>query len=143
MRRPKMSRVISFRVTDKEWLDIERAAANSGEKANDWCRTIALDTVRSPEGFTPNQRLLSRRFATPNTSSGSVSNSLLTTNWSPNNGSITANTPELTSKLSWMTPLRISDRWQRSSGSWRLSRTGKRTLLLLLEKTNRRRLSLR
>ena len=58
MDRIKMTRVISFRVTEKEWLDIERAAANSGDTANDWCRTIALEAVRLPEGLTPNQRLL-------------------------------------------------------------------------------------
>ncbi len=58
MDRIKMTRVISFRVTEKEWLDIERAAANSGETANDWCRTITLETVRTPEGLTPNQQLL-------------------------------------------------------------------------------------
>jgi hypothetical protein len=58
MDRMKMTRVISFRVTDNEWLDIVRAAANSGDTTNDWCRTIALETARTPEGLTPNQRLL-------------------------------------------------------------------------------------
>ena len=58
MDRIKMTKVISLRVTGKEWLDIERAAANSGDTANDRCRTIALETVRIPEGLTPNQRLL-------------------------------------------------------------------------------------
>jgi len=56
--RIKMTRVISFRVTENDWLDIERAAANSGDTANDWCRTIALERVRIPEALTPNQRLL-------------------------------------------------------------------------------------
>jgi hypothetical protein len=54
----KMTRVISFRLTEKEWLDIERAAANSGEKPNDWCRSITLERIGTPEGLTPNQRLL-------------------------------------------------------------------------------------
>jgi hypothetical protein len=39
-------------------LDIERAADNRGETANDWCRTITLETVRIPEALTPSQRLL-------------------------------------------------------------------------------------
>lgn len=58
MDRVKMTRVISFRVTEIEWLGIERAAANSGDTANDWCREIVLETIRTPEGLTPNQRLL-------------------------------------------------------------------------------------
>jgi hypothetical protein len=58
MQRPRMTRVISFRITEKEWLDIQRAAASSGENPNDWCRTITLETLRIPEGLTPNQRLL-------------------------------------------------------------------------------------
>jgi hypothetical protein len=57
MDRVKMTRVISFRVTENELLDIERAAANSGDTANDWCREIVLETIRTPEGLTPNQRL--------------------------------------------------------------------------------------
>jgi hypothetical protein len=58
MDRVKMTRVISFRVTETEWFDIERAAANSGDTANEWCREIVLETIRTPEGLTPNQRLL-------------------------------------------------------------------------------------
>jgi hypothetical protein len=58
MDRVKMTRVISFRVTETEWFDIERAAANSGDTANDWCRGIVLETIRTQEGLTPNQRLL-------------------------------------------------------------------------------------
>src|SRR5688572_3465286 len=58
MDRVKMTRVISFRVTENELLDIERVAANSGDTANDWCRELVLETVRTPEGMTPNQRLI-------------------------------------------------------------------------------------
>ena len=58
MERIKMTRVVSFRVTEQEWLDIERAAARNGEIGSDWCRTIALETIRIPEALTPNQNLL-------------------------------------------------------------------------------------
>jgi hypothetical protein len=57
MDRVKMTRVISFRVTENEWFDIERAAAKSSDTANDWCRELVLETIRTPEGMTPNQRL--------------------------------------------------------------------------------------
>jgi hypothetical protein len=58
MERIKMTRVVSFRVTEEEWLAIERAAARNGETGSDWCRTIALETIRIPEALTPNQSLL-------------------------------------------------------------------------------------
>jgi len=61
MQRPKMSRVISFRVTEEDWLEIERAAADCGDKPHDWCRTLALETAKMPLGMTPNDRLLFRQ----------------------------------------------------------------------------------
>ncbi len=50
--------VISFRATEEDWLDIERAAAESGETPNEWCRMTTLETARMPTGLTPNQRML-------------------------------------------------------------------------------------
>ncbi len=63
MQRPKMTRVISFRVTDEDWLKIERAAGDCGDKPHDWCRTIALDTLKMPVGLTPSQRILFSQMA--------------------------------------------------------------------------------
>jgi len=63
MKRPKMSKVISFRVTEEDWLKIERAAADSGETPNEWCRMTTLETLRMPEGLTPNQRILFSQIA--------------------------------------------------------------------------------
>jgi hypothetical protein len=63
MRRPKMTRVISFRVTEDDWLKIERAAADYGEKPPDWCRTIVLETMKMPVGLTPSQRILFGQMA--------------------------------------------------------------------------------
>ena len=63
MRRPKMTRVISFRVTEDDWLEIERAAADCGDKPHDWCRTIALETLKMPVGLTPSQRILFSQIA--------------------------------------------------------------------------------
>lgn len=63
MQRPKMTRVISFRVTEEDWLKIERAAADCGDKPHDWCRTIALEALKMPIGLTPSQRILFSQMA--------------------------------------------------------------------------------
>jgi hypothetical protein len=63
MRRPKMNRVISFRVTEEDWLRINKAASDCGDKPHDWCRTIALETLKMPVGLTPSQRILFSQMA--------------------------------------------------------------------------------
>jgi hypothetical protein len=63
MQRPKMTRVISFRVTEEDWLKIERAAADCGDKVPDWCRTITLETLEMPVGLTPSQLILFSQMA--------------------------------------------------------------------------------
>jgi hypothetical protein len=63
MQRQKMTRVISFRVTEEDWLKIERAAADCGDKVPDWCRTIVLETLKMPVGLTPSQRILFGQIA--------------------------------------------------------------------------------
>ncbi|HKZ00900.1 MAG TPA: hypothetical protein VJ180_01595 [Pyrinomonadaceae bacterium] len=63
MKRLRMSRVISFRVTEEEWLDIEKAAAANGNKPHEWCRKITLETAQLPEALTPYQRFLFGNFA--------------------------------------------------------------------------------
>lgn len=61
MQRPKMTRVISFRVTDEDWFRIERAASDCGHEPHEWCRTLALETAKMPLGMTPNERILFRQ----------------------------------------------------------------------------------
>ena len=63
MQRPKMTRVISFRVTDEDWFKIERTAADCGDKVPDWCRTVVLETIKMPIGLTPSQRILFGQIA--------------------------------------------------------------------------------
>ena len=63
MKRQKMTRVISFRVTEEDWLKIERAAADCGDKPHDWCRTIALETLKLPIALTPSDRILFSQIA--------------------------------------------------------------------------------
>ena len=61
MQRPKMTRVISFRVTDEDWFRIEKAATDCGYEPHEWCRTLALETAKMPLGMTPNERILFRQ----------------------------------------------------------------------------------
>src|SRR6185369_6161084 len=63
MRRPKLTRVISFRVTEEDWLKIERAAADCADKPHEWCRTLALETLKLPVALTPSQRILFGQIA--------------------------------------------------------------------------------
>jgi hypothetical protein len=63
MQRPKMTRVISFRVTEEDWLQIERAAADCGETPNEWCRTTTLETARMPLALPPTQRIMFAQMA--------------------------------------------------------------------------------
>lgn len=63
MKRLKMTRIISFRVTEEDWLEIKRAAADSGETPNEWCRMTTLETARMPVGLTPNDRVLFAQMA--------------------------------------------------------------------------------
>ena len=63
MKRLKMSRIITFRVTEKDWLEIERAAAESDETPNEWCRTTTLETARMPIALTPTQRIMFAQMA--------------------------------------------------------------------------------
>jgi len=63
MKRPKMTRVISFRVTEEDWLKLQRAAADSGETPNEWCRTTVLDAARMPIALTPTERIMFAQMA--------------------------------------------------------------------------------
>jgi hypothetical protein len=63
MRRPKLTRVISFRVTEEDWLKIERAADDCDDKPPDWCRTLVFETLRMPVPLTPSQRILFGQIA--------------------------------------------------------------------------------
>ena len=63
MKSPKMSRIIGFRVTEEDWLRIEKAAADSRETPNDWCRMTALEMLKMPVGLTPNQCILFAQMA--------------------------------------------------------------------------------
>ena len=58
MHRQKLTRVITFRVTEEEWFRIQGAAEQSGLRPNEWCRTMALERLNLWCGLTHNQVLL-------------------------------------------------------------------------------------
>ena len=58
MQRSKLTRVITFRVTEEEWFRIQRAAEQSGITPNEWCRTMALERLNLWCGLTHNQVLI-------------------------------------------------------------------------------------
>ena len=63
MQRLKLTRVITFRVTEEEWFRIQQAAEQSGITPNEWCRTMALERLNLYCGLTQNQVILFGQIA--------------------------------------------------------------------------------
>src|ERR1043166_133500 len=59
----KLTRVITFRVTEEEWFRIQQAAEQSGITPNEWCRTKALERLNLYCGLTQNQVILFGQIA--------------------------------------------------------------------------------
>ena len=59
----KKTRNITFRLTDEEYAQVEKAGLSSGDDPNNWCRKTA--TSQSSEGytFTKNERLIYQEIA--------------------------------------------------------------------------------
>src|SRR5687768_11058484 len=58
VKREKLTRAITFRVTEEKYLEIERLAAEAEETPTDWCREAALERVVRGHGLTPNERII-------------------------------------------------------------------------------------
>lgn len=58
MEREIRTEIISFRVNEEEWQQLEKAATASGAKVRDWCRQAALNMSGKEGGMTRNERLL-------------------------------------------------------------------------------------
>ena len=54
----KKSRKITFRLTDEEYGQVERAAAAAGDDPNNWCRKAAISQLSEGHTFTKNERLI-------------------------------------------------------------------------------------
>jgi Mobilization protein NikA len=63
MQRPKLTKVISFRLTDEDWLAIQNAAEQVGETPNEWCRQAAVETINLAGGLRRTERIFFAQVA--------------------------------------------------------------------------------
>jgi hypothetical protein len=59
----KKTRMISFRVTDEEYEQVEQAAVAAGGNPNDWCRDLCLAESGRGDGLSRNERLIYEELA--------------------------------------------------------------------------------
>lgn len=56
--RPEKERTISYRITEKEWIEIEKRIANAGESPHQWARSALLEKLRRNDELTRAERFL-------------------------------------------------------------------------------------
>jgi hypothetical protein len=59
----KKTRMISFRVSEEEYMRIEQAADATGQNPNDWCRDLSLAESGRGDGLSRNERLIYEELA--------------------------------------------------------------------------------
>lgn len=62
-RETKKTKNVAFRVTDEEYVQIERVAIAIGEDPNNWCRKLTVTAARERSGLTKTERLLYEEIA--------------------------------------------------------------------------------
>ena len=63
MSEAKRIRYVSFRVTDEQFGEIEKAAVAAGDETNNWCRQLALTAAREGPLFGKTGRLIYTELA--------------------------------------------------------------------------------
>ena len=63
MNEAKRIRSVSFRLTDEEYGEIEKAAGAAGDEPNNWCRQLALTAAREGPLFGKTGRLIYTELA--------------------------------------------------------------------------------
>ena len=58
MENTKKTKTIAFRVSEKDFAQIERAAQTSGKNPNDWCRDLALADAGLEDSMTLNEKII-------------------------------------------------------------------------------------
>src|SRR5882724_8085629 len=58
MRQRIKTHVVAFRLDEKQWRSLDKAAEASGENPNDWCRRLAVVELDSGHGLSRNERLI-------------------------------------------------------------------------------------
>ena len=56
--RPEKERTISYRITEKEWIEIEKRIKNAGESPHQWARSALLEKLRRNDELTRAERFL-------------------------------------------------------------------------------------
>ena len=59
----KKTRNITFRLTDEEYAQVEKAAEAAGDDPNNWCRKAAIGELSKGHTFTKNERLIYQEIA--------------------------------------------------------------------------------
>ncbi|MGI8836535.1 MAG: hypothetical protein ACR2H4_07840 [Pyrinomonadaceae bacterium] len=59
----KKTRNITFRLTDEEYAQVEKAGVAAGDDPNNWCRKAAISLSSEGYAFTKNERLLYQEIA--------------------------------------------------------------------------------
>jgi len=59
----KKTRNITFRLTDEEYAQVEKAASAAGDDPNNWCRKVAIDKSSERFALTKNEHLLYQEIA--------------------------------------------------------------------------------
>jgi hypothetical protein len=63
MSEAKRTRSVSFRLTDKEYREIEKAAVAAGDEPNNWCRQLTVTAARECPLFGATGRLIYTELA--------------------------------------------------------------------------------
>ena len=56
--RPEKERTISYRITEEEWIEIEKRITNAGESPHQWARSALLEKLRRNDELTRADRFL-------------------------------------------------------------------------------------
>ena len=56
--RAEKDRTISYRITEQEWIEIEKRLTNAGESPHQWARSALLEKLRRNDELTRAERLL-------------------------------------------------------------------------------------
>ncbi len=59
----KKTRNITFRLTDEEYEQVEKAGLSAGDDPNNWCRKAAIGQASEGHAFTKNERLIYQEIA--------------------------------------------------------------------------------
>ena len=68
MMRPERERTISYRITEEEWIEIEKRVTNASKSPHHWARSALLEKLSGNDELTSAERLLFHHSCAPNTS---------------------------------------------------------------------------